>query len=139
MSANAGLGAMTAFEGIVHLVDHLRPALSPEPGQTKSTPTEEECNQIFAAYKRDHMPRAKMLVDTSKSCIRFEARANWFYSLLATYIMPMFSNIGRQFLAGRLFTGSPTFSHLPVDMTKPINCTNSSLKSRRSASNEARS
>jgi len=128
MTINAGLGANTAIEGIVTLVNRLHLVLSPH-SSNRTRLTTEVCDEIFASYHDKHLIRAKMIAKFSAGATRLEAWENWAYKSVSRYLLP---TLGDNFKFGRLkpiLLDAPTLSYLPRDQSKPINLQGVSDKS----------
>lgn len=120
MSVNAGLGAMCAVEGIVHLVNLLYPVMSPD-SPDHGELTTEKCDEIFPAFRRAHLKRLQHIYDVSAQAVRFEAQRTFLSRIMARYVLPWCSNAARLLLLKGIFGGQPMFNHLPKDTSKAIN------------------
>lgn len=120
MSVNAGLGAMCAIEGIVHLTNELYPILSPDSTECQDL-SKELLGKIFGAYRAKHLKRLKHIYDISCRAVRFEAQRTIVSRLIANYILPWCSNAARLRLFGGIIGGQPMLNHIPRNMSKPIN------------------
>lgn len=82
-TVNPGLGANTAYEGIVHLTNTLHALLQDSP-----TPTPAQLTSAFAAYDAVHRSRANTVVTLSGVVTRYEAQDRWALKLASRWVSP---------------------------------------------------
>lgn len=111
---------MSAVEGIVHLTNSLHPLMS-QNSKDGGLLTTERCNEIFETYRAKHFRRLTRICAVSGQAVRFESQRTWISRIMARYVLPWCSDLGRLLVFSSILRGAPSFNHLPKDMTKPIN------------------
>ncbi|KAL1640399.1 hypothetical protein SLS58_006897 [Diplodia intermedia] len=83
-TVNPGLGANTAYEGIVRLTNGLHHLLSLSP-----SPTTSQLQELFdATYEAHHRSRAETVVTLSGVVTRYEAQDTWYLKMASRWVSP---------------------------------------------------
>lgn len=107
-TVNPGLGANTAYEGIVRLTNLLHALLATTP-----SPTTTDLAAAFAAYERQHRSRAQTVTTLSGVVTRYEAQDTWYLKMTSRWVSPYIADARKADLYAAFSRAAPWLDFLP--------------------------
>ncbi|EOD43599.1 putative fad binding domain protein [Neofusicoccum parvum UCRNP2] len=108
-TVNPGLGANTAYEGIVRLTNGLHALLASSPA-----PTQAELATLFEqTYEAAHRSRAETVVSLSGVVTRYEAQDTWYLKMASRWVSPYIPDGRKADLYGAFSRAGPWLEFLP--------------------------
>ncbi|KAB2577963.1 putative fad binding domain protein [Lasiodiplodia theobromae] len=108
-TVNPGLGANTAYEGIVRLTNGLRTLLSLAP-----QPSVAQLKELFeATYEANHRGRAETVVSLSGVVTRYEAQDTWYLKMASRWVSPYIPDGRKADLYAAFSRAGPWLDFLP--------------------------
>ncbi|KAH7039489.1 hypothetical protein B0J12DRAFT_221975 [Macrophomina phaseolina] len=107
-TVNPGLGANTAYEGIVRLTNLLHALLASSPA-----PSTSQLSDIFNTYEQQHRSRAETVTTLSGVVTRYEAQDTWYLKMASRWVSPYIPDGRKADLYAAFSRAAPWLDFLP--------------------------